>query len=86
MLTFNGEMVELTPKEASFAGIMVKAMPGLMTYGDVAQRVWARSISDDLVKALVYQTGSALRTKLATVGLDLKTVRGMGFTLGVADK
>jgi hypothetical protein len=83
VLSFCGKTVKLTPREAQLAAVMARAMPNLMDYRELAKRVWQRPF-DDQAKGLVSQTAGVLRSKLATVGLDLKTVHGMGFALGTS--
>jgi DNA-binding response OmpR family regulator len=83
VLTFGDKTVRLTPREVQLTAAMARAMPHLMDYQQLAKRVWERPF-DDQAKMLISQTAGVLRPKLASVGLDLKTVHGQGYTLQVA--
>lgn len=75
-----GEIVQLSPTEAEFASILLKAMPLGVERERIIARLWGAAPINDPEKALhVYAT--KLRKRLKPIGVGIRSIWGIGYAM-----
>lgn len=77
--TLSGQPLELTPREWAILEILLMASPKVVNKDRLVQALagWDRDITPNAVEVHV----SRLRAKLALGGIEIRTVRGIGYRL-----
>ena len=77
--TLRGATLDLTAREWDVLQVLVLSAPGVVAKRKLADSLgrWDRELTDNAVEILV----SRLRPKLQRAGLNLRTVRGIGYRL-----
>lgn len=78
-LQFNGKEVSITPRERSMLEQYLKAYPNTMPREQLHERVWTVNTEIKIIDVYVCK----LNKRLAKLGLNLKTVWGIGHRLEV---
>lgn len=79
-LLAGGEIVQLTAREAEMLYIIAEAMPLMVPYERIIERIYGAVPTDDASDTIkVY--ACRLRSKIASTGLKLRTIWGEGYAL-----
>ena len=73
----DGQPVELTSREFAMAEMLLMRVGRVVTKQQLIDHLygWEEALSSNAVEVLVHR----LRKKLETSGLDIRTIRGMGY-------
>lgn len=73
--------IDLKDRQASFLAALVTASPSPVARDFIARRVWAGRQVPEFAEQILGTMAGELREPLALIGLQIKTVRGVGIAL-----
>jgi len=76
-MAYGGSSVTASAMQLEVAQLLARAMPDVMPRAEICKRVWGAADKHDVL----YVTVSALKPKLAEIGLELKTIPKFGYAL-----
>lgn len=76
---------DLTDRQACFLATLAAASPQPVGREFIAKRIWAGKAIPEFYETILTTLATELRAPLGIMGLDLKTVRGVGFALQAAE-
>jgi hypothetical protein len=80
-----GKTMEVTAQQAKLVATLLRAMPNPVNFDFVVSKMWSKPAPSSARTVLIFQIASACRDALAPIGLEIKTMKGVGMSLSKAE-